>query len=156
MKKRSALLFILLVFLISTVACNKKEINNEDIQKLVWGYKKEQYTISSPYDPPTGLEISDKVNKYLSEEALNKQNESRIFELAPNLAVKLSESIELVDVIVEKGVENDDGTTDYQYTLQLKFGEDDIEEVRGELSISNKKGVKIIRDFDHFKEIWKS
>ncbi|MDX8367932.1 hypothetical protein [Cytobacillus sp. IB215665] len=154
--KQLVRLTLFAIFLISSVACSNEVVNEEEVHELVMAYKKEQYTIEDPSSPPSGLDISENVSGYLSEAALNEQNVGRIFELAPNVAKKLNKSIELVDVILEKYEENENSSIDYNYTLTLKIGADEIIEIDGQLTISNDNGLKITRDFDHFISKWNS
>lgn len=150
MRKSLGFLFISAI-LLSVVACSNDEIKEEDVMSFVQEYKTEQYTIKDPTKAPTGIEIGQKVKKYLSEDVFEQQMANRNFELAPNVAKEQDKSIELQEVLLEKEKENDDGTIDYYYTLKLKFYDGQSSEIvikKGELTISNEDGLKITRDWD--------
>ncbi|MDX8363170.1 hypothetical protein [Cytobacillus sp. IB215316] len=141
------------IFLISSVACSNEAVNDEEVHELVMAYKKEQYTIEDPSAPPSEFEISENVSHYLSEDALYEQNINRIFDIAHKVAKKLNKKIELVDVVLVKGEEDENSNIDYDYTIKLKIGTDEIIEVNGHVTISNDNGLKIMSDFDHFRHI---
>lgn len=150
MRKSLGFLFIS-AMLLSVVACSTDKIKEEDVMSFVKKYKTEQYTINDPINAPTGIEIGQKVKKYLSEDVFEQHMANRNFELAPNVAREQNKSIKLEDVLLEKEKENDDGTIDYYYTLKLKFDDGQSYEIvnkKGELTISNEDGLKITRDWD--------
>ncbi len=66
MRKLLGLLFLFLM-LISVSACNN-DVIKEDVMSFIQEYKTEQYTIKDPKNAPTGIEIGQKVKKYLSED----------------------------------------------------------------------------------------
>ena len=154
------ILITLLVLLVGTVAiaCNNETIKTEDVEKLVKEYKTEQYNIKEPTSPPTGIEIGNKVKKYLSKEAYEKLKANRTFQIAPDFAITTNKSIELEDVILKKEKEYDNGTEDYSYTLKLKIYDDDprlgeVFEKKGQFTISNDGGLKITRDREEIVKI---
>ncbi|KAB2338411.1 hypothetical protein F7731_02290 [Cytobacillus depressus] len=142
-------LSLLFTMIIGLIACSSKEVvKEEDVLNLVKDYKTEQYNIKDPSNSPTGVEIGEKVKKYFLEKEFEKQMANRVFQIAPDIAKKTNKSIELNDVILEKGKENEDGTIDYNYTLKLKFYDDhsnDVIEKKGQLTI---EGLKITRDWE--------
>ncbi|MBS4192479.1 hypothetical protein KHA94_20190 [Bacillus sp. FJAT-49705] len=149
MKKTFGIL-VLFIMIISLIACSKEtvKIKEEDVLNFVKDYKAEQYNIKDPSNPPSGIEIGEKVKGFFSDEEFEKQMANRVFQIAPDIAKKTNKSIELEDVKLEKEKENEDGTINYKYTLILKFYDDkasDVIEKKGELTI---EGLKIIRDWE--------
>lgn len=145
----SAILLSLL--LVSLIACSNEKIKDEDVKNFVTEYKAIQYSIKDPTNPPSGIEIGDKVKKYLSEDVFNKHTANRVFQIAPDIAKKTNKSIELEDLLLEKEKENADGTINYKYTLKLKFYDANTSETvekNGQLTISNKDGLIISRDWE--------
>jgi len=142
-------LLALFTMILSLVACSSEEVvKEEDVLKLVKEYKTQQYTIKDPSNPSTGIEIGEKVKNFFSEKEFEKQMANRTFEIAPNIAKRTNKSIELEDVVLEKGKENENGKIDYNYTLKLKFYDGKINEVvekKGQLSI---EGLQITRDWE--------
>ncbi|WP_066299192.1 hypothetical protein [Bacillus sp. FJAT-29937] len=159
MKKVFGFLFVLLIGVIAA-ACSNETVKNEDVEKLVKEYKTEQYHITDPANPPTGIEIGEKVKKYLSEDAFAKLNANRVFQLAPKFAKQTNKTIELEDIVLEKIKEHDDGRIDYKYTLKLKVSYEqpnesyEIFDKEGQLSVSNtNEGLKITRDWEQQTQI---
>lgn len=113
-------------------------------------YKAEQFTIKDPNSLPTGIEIGNNIKKYLSEEAFNKLEANRIFQIVPDFVKATNKTIELEDVILKNEKEYDNGTVDYSYTLKLKIYDNpytsEVFEKGGQLSVSNDGGLKITRD----------
>jgi hypothetical protein len=142
-------LLVIFTMILGLIACSSKEVvKEEDILKLVKDYKTEQYNIKDPSNPPTGIEIGEKVKDSFSEKEFEKQMSNRVFQIAPDIAKKTNKSIELEDIMIEKGKENNDGKIDYNYTLKLKFYDNETTEVvekKGQLSI---EGLKITRDWE--------
>ena len=148
MKKTLGLFFILIIGVIAT-ACSNETIKIEDAGKFVKEYKAEQYNINDLENLPSGIEIGDKVKKYLSTDAYDKLNANRVFQIAPDFVKKTNKTIELEDVILEKEKEYKNGTVDYKYTLKLKVSDEQSSEVfekYGQLSISNDGNLIITRD----------
>jgi len=153
MKKMLSLFFILLM-LVSLFACSKEIVKDEDIKKFVTEYKTIQYTIKEPTNAPSGIEIGEQVKKYLSEDVFSKHNANRTFQIAPDIAKRTGKSIELDDILLEKEKEkeNDNGTINYSFTLKLKFYDASTSETvekNGQLTISNKDGFLITRDWEN-------
>jgi hypothetical protein len=154
--KKALVLFLVLIIGVIASACNNETIKTENVEKFVKEYKAEQYNIKDAKNLPSGIEIGDKVKKYLSKDAFDKLNANRIFQIAPDFVKKTNKNIELVDVILEKKKENEGGTINYQYTLKLKVSNGQSSEVfekKGQLSISNDNGLKITRDWEQNTKI---
>jgi len=150
MKKMLSLFFILLM-LVSLFACSKEIVKDEDVKKFVTEYKNIQYTIKEPMNAPSGIEIGEQVKGYLSDDVFNKLNANRTFQIAPDIAKKINKSVGLDEILLEKERENDDGTIDYTYKLKLKFYDASTSETvekKGQLTISNKDGFIITRDWE--------
>ncbi|MFL0364738.1 hypothetical protein ACH0BF_17165 [Pseudobacillus sp. 179-B 2D1 NHS] len=151
MKKLFCFLLFGMVILTGTVACSKEAVNEEEVMELVKEYKTKQYTIKDPDKAPTGPEIGEEVKSCFSKDEFDRQMANRSFSLAPDIAKKTNKSIALTDIKLKKEKENDDGTVNYTYTLELKFYDDQTSEViekNGQLSISNDDGLKIARDWE--------
>nr|WP_257989508.1 hypothetical protein [Bacillus infantis] len=150
----------MLVFILGLFGCSKNHINDNDVLEMVKVYKKEQYTIEEPSDPPTIDEIVQRVKPYLSEEALEELSANRVFSIAPDIASNTNKSIKVNDVQIEESKKNKDGTTDYTYTIEIQLGEGSNAEIiknSGQLTVSSEDGLKIIRDWeekDHFKKFY--
>ncbi|WP_059173085.1 hypothetical protein [Bacillus sp. FJAT-27445] len=150
MKRILVLLFVLFVGVIA-VACSKETINTEDVKGFLKEYKVEQYNIKDPNNIPSGVEIGDKVKKYLSENAFKVQTANRVYQIAPQFVEETNKTIELEDVILNKEKENEDGTVNYKYTLKLKVSDgksSEVVEKNGQLTVSNDDGLKITRDWE--------
>jgi hypothetical protein len=155
MKKALGLFLVLIIGVIAS-ACSNETIKTENVEKFVKEYKAEQYNIKDAENLPSGIEIGDKVKKYLAKDAFDKLNANRIFQIAPDFVKKTNKTIELEDVILEKEKENEEGTINYNYTLKLKVLDGQSSEVfekKGQLSISNDHGLKITRDWEQNTEI---
>lgn len=149
-------LFVVLIIGVMAAACSNETIKTDDVGKLVKEYKAGQYNIKDPDNLPTGIEIGNKVKKYLSKEAFDHLNANRVFQIAPDFVKKTNKTIELEDIILEKEKENEDGTIDYKYTLKLKVSDEQSNEVyekKGQLSVSNNGHLKITRDWEDNLEI---
>lgn len=147
MKRIFSLLF-LFTMILGLVACGQESVKEEDVMNLVRDYKSEQYNIIDPSNPPTEIEIGDKVKDFFSEDEFEKQMANRVFQIAPDIAKKTNKSIVLEDVKLENGKENKNGTIDYNYTLKLKFHDSkstDVIEKKGQLTI---EGLKITNDLE--------
>ncbi|WP_366161975.1 hypothetical protein ABXS71_01520 [Bacillus infantis] len=135
-------------------------MSDNDVLELLKIYKKEQYTIEEPSDPPTIDEIVQRVKPYLSEEALEELSANRVFSIAPDIASNTNKSIKVNDVQIEESKKNKDGTADYTYTIEIQLGEGSNAEViknNGQLTVSSEDGLKIIRDWeekDQFKKFY--
>lgn len=143
--------FVLSIMLISLLACSNEKIKYEDVKSFVTEYKTIQYTIKDPSNPPSGIEIGEEVKRYLSEDVFKKHNANRVFQIAPDIARKTNKSIELEGLLLEKEKENADGTIDYKFILKLKFYDASTSETvekNGQLTISNKNGLIITRDWE--------
>ncbi|MEN8698231.1 hypothetical protein [Bacillus infantis] len=157
---RKSVQFFMLVFILGLFGCSKNHINDNDVLEMVKVYKKEQYTIEEPSDPPTIDEIVQRVKPYLSEEALEELSANRVFSIAPDIASNTNKSIKVNDVQIEESKKNKDGTTDYTYTIEIQLGEGSNAEIiknSGQLTVSSEDGLKIIRDWeekDHFKKFY--
>jgi hypothetical protein len=150
----------MLVFILGLFGCSKNHINDNDVLEMVKVYKKEQYTIEEPSDPPTIDEIVQRVKPYLSEEALEELSANRVFSIAPDIASNTNKSIKVSGVQINELEKNEDGTTDYTYTVEIQLGEGSNAEViknNGQLTVSSEDGLKIIRDWeekDQFKKFY--
>ena len=145
------LVWLLPLVLLGLLACSNEVIKEENVLTLLENYKKVQYTIKDPANPPTGSEIASTVEDYLSDDVLKKHEANRVFYLASNIAEKTNKSMELKDIKLKKDKENDNGTVNYKYTLFLKLGDGDDSEIiekKGELTVSNENGLKITRDWE--------
>lgn len=155
-KKFFALLSVFFIAVVLVGCGNERTIDEKAVLNLLKDYKTEQYTIQDPSNPPTEIEIADKVKGFLSEEVLKKQEANRVFSLAPNYAKKTNTKIELEDVTIEKDKENKDGTVDYNYTVTLKLNNGKTTEKikkKGQLTISNDGNLKITRDWEEIVRI---
>ncbi|WP_316572052.1 hypothetical protein [Neobacillus sp. YIM B06451] len=151
MKKTLGLLFFLLIGVISA-ACSNETIKTEDVEKLVKEYKAEQYNFKDPNNIPSGIEIGDKVKKYLSKGTFEKLNANQVFQIAPEFVKITKKTIELEDVFLEKEKEMDDGSIDYKYTLKLKVSDEQSSEViekKGQLTVLNAGDLLITRDWEN-------
>ncbi|PLR70691.1 hypothetical protein CYJ37_21955 [Bacillus sp. UMB0728] len=150
----------MLVFILGLFGCSKNHINDNDVLEMLKVYKKEQYTIEEPSDPPTIDEIVQRVKPYLSEEALEELSANRVFSIAPEIASNTNKSIKVSGVQINELEKNEDGTTDYTYTVEIQLGEGSNAEViknNGQLTVSSEDGLKIIRDWeekDQFKKFY--
>lgn len=156
LKKFFALLSVFFIA-VALVGCgNEGAIDDKAVLKFLKDYKTEQYTIENPSNPPTEIEIAEKVKGFLSEEVLKKQEANRVFGLATNYAKKTNTKIELEDVTIEKDKQNKDGTVDYNYTATLKLNNGKTTEKikkKGQLTISNDGNLKITRDWEEIVRI---
>lgn len=142
--------FILFLTL-GLIGCSNNGVDDNDVLELLKSYKTEQYTIESPSNPPSGEEISEKVKPYLTEEAFEELNSNRVFSIAPDVARKTNKPISIIDIQVEKTDENEDGTFDYTYILDIKIGTGSDAEIiknKGQLTLSTEDGLKISRDWE--------
>ncbi|WP_180827415.1 hypothetical protein [Bacillus sp. UMB0728] len=157
---RKSVQFFMLVFILGLFGCSKNHINDNDVLEMLKVYKKEQYTIEEPSDPPTIDEIVQRVKPYLSEEALEELSANRVFSIAPEIASNTNKSIKVSGVQINELEKNEDGTTDYTYTVEIQLGEGSNAEViknNGQLTVSSEDGLKIIRDWeekDQFKKFY--
>lgn len=157
---RKSVQFFILVFILGLFGCSKNPMSDNDVLELLKIYKKEQYTIEEPSDPPTIDEIVQRVKPYLSEEALEELSANRVFSIAPDIASNTNKSIKVNDVQIEESKKNKDGTADYTYTIEIQLGEGSNAEViknNGQLTVSSEDGLKIIRDWeekDQFKKFY--
>ncbi|MBP2239955.1 hypothetical protein J2Z40_000508 [Cytobacillus eiseniae] len=147
--KKPFLLFILFTLLLGLIGCSSKEsVSEDDILKLVKDYKTVQYNIKDPSNPPTEIEIGEKVKNYFSEKEFEKQMANRVFATGPLIAKKTNKSIELEDIVLEEEKKKEDGSIDYNYILKLKFYDENSSETiekKGQLTI---KELTITRDWE--------
>ena len=147
MKRIFGLLFLSIVVL-GLIACGKEQVSDKDVLKLLKDYKTVQYNIKDPLNPPSGTDIGKKVKVYFSEDEFEKQMANRAFQLAPEISKNANKSMKLENVKLKKTKENKDGTIDYNYTLKLKFYDNQSSEViekNGQLTVD---GLKITRDWE--------
>ncbi|MFE8694748.1 hypothetical protein ACFYKT_00085 [Cytobacillus sp. FJAT-53684] len=147
---------LLLAFLLFFPQLQPSSIDEDKIHQFVTEYKSIQYTIEDHIHSPSGLEISEKVKGYLSEDAYKKQMANRFYDTAPSIAQQTNKSIALLEVKLEKERENDKGTIDYKYTSKIKIYDNESSkeiEIKGQLTISNENGLKITRDWENQKLI---
>jgi len=140
---------------VTLFACGKDQASDNDVLKLLEDYKTAQYNIKDPLNPPSGTEIGEKVKGYFTEEEYEKQMANRVFQIAPEIAKVSNRSIKLENVNLKKTKDNKDGTIDYDYTLKLKFYDDESSEViekKGQLTV---EGHKITRDWEDHTPIKK-
>ncbi|MGD6876430.1 hypothetical protein [Bacillus infantis] len=157
---RKVIQFFMFILIVSLFGCSKNPINDDDVLELLKVYKKEQYTIEEPSDPPINDEIVERVKPYLSERALEKLNANRVFSIAPDIASHTNTPVKVNDVQIKELEKNEDGTADYTYTVEIQLGEGANTEIiknNGQLTVSSEDGLKIIRDWeekDHFKKFY--
>ena len=147
MKRIFGLLFLSIVVL-GLIACGKEQVSDKDVLKLLKDYKTVQYNIKDPLNPPSGTDIGEKVKVYFSEDEFEKQMANRVFQLAPEISKNANKSMKLENVKLKKTKENKDGTIDYNYTLKLKFYDNQSSEViekNGQLTVD---GLKITREWE--------
>lgn len=151
----------MLVFILGLFGCSKNHINDNDVLEMLKMYKKEQYTIEEPSDPPANDEIVQRVKPYLSTDTMEKLSANRVFSIAPEIASSTNKPIKVNNVQIKESEKNEDGTVDYAYTIEIQLGEGSNAEViknNGQLTVSSEDGLKIIRDWeekDHFKNFIK-
>ncbi|WP_102275384.1 hypothetical protein [Cytobacillus massiliigabonensis] len=147
---------ILLAVLLFMPQLPSNSISEKEINQFVTEYKTIQYTIEDPVHSPTGIEISEKVKEYLTEDAYKKQMANRVYDTAPIIAQQTNQSISLVEVSLVKEKEKDNGMIDYNYTTRIKIYDNQSSkeiEIKGQLTISNEDGLKITRDWENIKRI---
>lgn len=150
----------MIVSILGLFGCSKNHIKDNDVLEMLKIYKKGQYTIEEPSDPPINDEIVERVKPYLSERALEKLNADRVFSIAPDIASNTNKSIKVNGVQIKELEKNEDGTADYTYTIEIQLGEGVNAEViknNGQLTVSSEDGLKIIRDWeekDQFKKFY--
>ncbi|TFB25109.1 hypothetical protein E3U55_01570 [Filobacillus milosensis] len=139
--------FILLVTLIGLMGCSSED---EERLSFFQEYKAEQYTIEDHENAPTSEEIAERVKPYLTDEALKELKASKKFNVMPALAANRNKNIEFSNAEFSNKQENDDGSIDYDYKLQLNVYNDSGSEpftIVGEVTFINKDGeMKISRD----------
>ncbi|TFB13777.1 hypothetical protein E3U55_15345 [Filobacillus milosensis] len=67
------------------------------------------------------------------------------------VAQAVDKKVKLKDVTLEKVEENEDGSIDYDYMLEINYYDEESEEIiekAGELTITNDDGWQIIRDWE--------
>ncbi|TYS50958.1 hypothetical protein [Bacillus infantis] len=157
---RKVIQFFMFILIVSLFGCSKNPINDDDVLELLKVYKKEQYTIEEPSDPPTEDEIVQRIKTYLSTEALEELSANRVFSIAPDIASHTNKPVKVNDVQIKELEKNEDGTADYTYTVEIQLGEGANAEIiknNGQLTVSSEDGLKIIRDWeekDHFKKFY--
>ena len=119
----------MLIFILIGSSCSHETIETEDVEKFLKEYKAEQYNLKYPNNLPSGVDIGNRVKKYLSKGALDKLNANQVFKIAPDFAERTNKTIELEDVILENEKENNDGSLNYKYTLKLKVSDEKSSEV---------------------------
>ncbi|MEN2766259.1 hypothetical protein [Ornithinibacillus xuwenensis] len=150
MKNIMGILFLTSMFFVVT-ACGGNVFNEDSIKEFVMEYKTDQYTVKNPSNPPTAVEIGERVKPYLSEEEYNSFMTNRYFNIITVVAKNTRKSIEVQDVVLEKVEENEDGSIDYNYTLQLKYYDnhfEDIIEKEGQMTIQHNGQYIITRDWE--------
>ncbi|MFD2444762.1 hypothetical protein ACFSO7_12375 [Bacillus sp. CGMCC 1.16607] len=138
----------LLLMIAGLIACSKETVKEEDVLKLVNDYKTVQYNIKDSSNPPTGIEIGEKVKRFFSKEGFDRQMANQVFQIGPDIAKKTNKSIKFENIKLEKTKENKNGEINYSYTLKLKFydaSSTEFVEKKGQLTI---KGLKITRDWE--------
>ncbi|MFJ8260640.1 hypothetical protein ACIQ4I_01585 [Rummeliibacillus sp. NPDC094406] len=146
--KRTVGLLLLCIMALTLFACGQDQASEKDVLKLLKDYKTVQYNIKDPLNPPSGTEIGEKVKVYFSEDEFERQMANRVFQLAPEISKTSNKSIQLENVKLKKSKENKDGSIDYNYTMKLKFYDDESSEViekNGQLTVD---GLKITRDWE--------
>jgi hypothetical protein len=139
------------------IACSEST-NDIDIEAFVKAYKTEQYTITNPtqladkHPVEINTIFTEKVESYLSEDELENLTMNRFFILTPNVAIASNKKVKLETISLEKVEENEDGTIDYNYTLEIDYYDDqssEIVEKEGQLTILvNDDELKITRDWE--------
>lgn len=148
-----ALLLAILLFL---PQLHSSSFSEEEIYQFVTEYKTIQYTIEDPAHSPTGIEISERVKGFLSDDVYKKQMTNRVFDIVPDIAKQTNKSIAMVEVNLEKEKVKDNGMIDYNYTTKIKIYDNQSSkemEIKGQLTISNEDGLKITRDWEDKKGI---
>jgi hypothetical protein len=151
MKKAAMLMFIFsALFLVS--GCGEKGINEDDVKQFVMEYKTNQYTVEDASNPPTGIEIGEKVKPFLSEEEYNYFMRSSYFHLITVVAENTGYKSRLKDIILEKIEETDDGSINYKYTMKVEYYHDsfsELVETKGQLTIQyDGEQYQITRDWE--------
>ncbi|WP_010095120.1 hypothetical protein [Ornithinibacillus scapharcae] len=149
MKKLLQVLFIVVFLFVA--GCDAETSKENEVKEFVTEYKTKQHTIEDPSNMPTGLEIIERIKPYLSEEEYEKLLVNRGLDYIPKVATNISASVEVQDVELTKTEDNEDGTTDYDFVLELKFYNEDFSEVvtkEGQLTIQEENGYKVTRDWE--------
>jgi hypothetical protein len=151
MKKAGMLMFIFsALFLVS--GCSEKGINEDDVKEFVMEYKTNQYTVEDASNPPTGIEIGEKVKPFLSEEEYTDLMRTRNFQIVTIVAENTGYESKLKDVILERTEETDDGSINYNYTMKVEYYNDsflELVETKGQLTIQyNGEQYQITRDWE--------
>ncbi|WP_313799242.1 hypothetical protein [Cytobacillus sp.] len=146
-----ALLLVILLFL---PQLHSSSYGEEEVYQFVTEYKIIQYTIEDPAYSPTGIEISERVKDFLSEDAYKKQMANRFYDTAPLIAQQTNKSIALSDIKIEKEKEKENGMIDYNYTMKIQIYDNQSSKeiaIKGQLTIANDDELKITRDWEDRK-----
>ncbi len=133
--------------------CSNNAFDENEVKEFVMEYKTNQYMVEDASDPPTAVEIGEKVKSYLSEEEYEHFFIRRYFRFITVVAENTGYSSELQDVILEKTEENEDGSVDYDYTVSVKYYDDsfsELVETKGQMTIQHDgEDYKITRDWEN-------
>jgi hypothetical protein len=144
------MLLICMLFVFS--GCSNNAFDENEVKEFVMEYKTNQYTVEDASNPPTAVEIGEKVKPYLSEEEYENFFINRYFRFITVVAENTGYSSELQDVILEKTEENEDGSVDYDYTVSVKYYDDsfsELVETKGQMTIQyDGEDYKITRDWE--------
>jgi hypothetical protein len=149
--KRLYGIMLLIGMLLALSGCGNSVFNEKDIKEFVMEYKTNQYTVEDPSNPPTAVEIGESVKAYLSKEEYENLIKNRYFHFITVIVENTGKKVELQDVILEKVEENDDGSVDYNYTLEINYYDDhasDIVKKDGQMTIQHDGQYKITRDWE--------
>ncbi len=138
------------VVLLFVAGCDAETSKEDEIKEFVMEYKTKMYTIEDPSNMPTGSELIERIKPYVSEKVHEKLLVNSGLNYIPRVATNISASIEVQDVELTKTEDNKDGTTDYDFVLELKFYNEDFSEVvtkAGQLTIQDENGYKVTRDW---------
>ncbi|WP_010095632.1 hypothetical protein [Ornithinibacillus scapharcae] len=151
--KKSIWNLLLIGMIIALSSCTDTDVyNDKDIKNFVKEYKTKQYAVENPSNPPTAVEIGERVKPFLTEEEYDYFYKRRYFHFINVVAKNTGYKSKVQDITLEKTEENEDGTVDYDYVLTVEYYHDNFSEAvetKGQLTIQyNGENYKITRDWE--------
>jgi ribosomal protein L20A (L18A) len=138
-------------------ACSESTTEH-NIEAFVKDYKTKQYTINDltqlagKHPVEINAIFTEKLESYLSEDELENLTINRFFLVTPNVAIAANKKVKLETISLEKVEDNEDGSINYNYTLEIDYYDDQSSEIiekEGQLTILvNDDELKITRDWE--------
>ncbi|WP_054751962.1 hypothetical protein [Piscibacillus salipiscarius] len=133
--KKVMIILLLGSFILTLAACDDTSDDEKELKEFVTDYKSKLYNIENPnllnekHPTKVSQKFSRKIEPYETNEVLEDLTLNRQLIIIPQIAQALGKKVKLQDISLEKVKENEDGSINYDYTMKIKYYDDESENI---------------------------